>query len=71
LHQDLAGFRQRYPAVRRQAGVRWVDDGAIITSGTLTAGIDATLYTIERLSGRAAAERAFIRSRHGMIMAPR
>lgn len=58
LHQDLARFRQSYPAVRWQAGVRWVDDGMIVTSGTLTAGIDATLHTIERMVGRAAAERA-------------
>ena len=54
---DLAGFRQRYPEVRWQAGVRWVDDGEVISSGTLTAGIDATLHTIERLAGRAVAER--------------
>lgn len=58
LHQDLAGFKERYPAVRWQAGVRWVEDGPFITSGTLTAGIDATLHTIERLAGRATAERA-------------
>jgi transcriptional regulator GlxA family with amidase domain len=57
LHQDLAGFRQRYPQVQWQSGVRWVDDGNIITSGTLTTEIDATLHTIERLAGRAVAER--------------
>jgi AraC family transcriptional regulator, transcriptional activator FtrA len=57
LHQDLAGFRQRYPQVQWQSGVRWVDDGNIITSGTLTTGIDATLHTIERLVGRDVAER--------------
>jgi transcriptional regulator GlxA family with amidase domain len=58
LHTDLDRFRRLYPAVRWQARVRWVDDGAIITSGTLTTGIDATLHTIERLAGGAAAERA-------------
>jgi putative intracellular protease/amidase len=58
LHQDLARFKERYPAVRWQAGVRWVEDGQFITSGTLTAGIDATLHTIDRLAGRAAAEQA-------------
>jgi putative intracellular protease/amidase len=58
LHTDLAGFKQEYPIVRWQAGVRWVDDGQLITSGTLTAGIDATLHTIERLAGRDVAERA-------------
>jgi transcriptional regulator GlxA family with amidase domain len=58
LHTDLAAFPQRYPKVRWQAGVRWVEDGRFITSGTLTTGIDATLHTIDRLAGRAAAEQA-------------
>jgi AraC family transcriptional regulator, transcriptional activator FtrA len=58
LHTDLAGFKQQYPAVRWHAGVRWVEDGQFMTSGTLTAGIDATLHTIERLAGRAAARHA-------------
>jgi putative intracellular protease/amidase len=58
LHQDLAGFQQRYPAVHWRSGVRWVDDRKVITSGTLSTGIDATLHTIERLAGRDVAERA-------------
>lgn len=57
-HQDLANLQQLYPAVRWQAGVRWVDDGPFITASTLTTGIDATLHAIDRLVGRAAAERA-------------
>ncbi len=57
-HQYLDGLEQRYPAVHWQRGVRWVDDGMIITAGTLTAGIDATLHAIDRLAGRAAAVRA-------------
>jgi putative intracellular protease/amidase len=58
LHQDMPGLQQRYPAVRWQAGLRWVDDRQFITSGTLTSGIDATLHAIDRLAGRAVAERA-------------
>jgi transcriptional regulator GlxA family with amidase domain len=58
LHTDLARFKQQYPAVRWQAGVRWVEDGQFITSGTLTTGIDATLHTIDRIAGRASAEQA-------------
>jgi putative intracellular protease/amidase len=57
FHADLAAFAQRYPAVRWQTGLRWVDDGQIITSGTLTAGIDATLHALDRLAGRVVAER--------------
>jgi AraC family transcriptional regulator, transcriptional activator FtrA len=57
-HQTLPDVQRLYPTVRWQAGVRWVDDGQFITSGTLTAGIDATLHVIERLAGRDVVESA-------------
>lgn len=57
-HQYLDELEQHYPAVHWQRGVRWAEDGLVITSGTLTAGIDATLYAIAQLGGRAAAVRA-------------
>ncbi len=58
FHRDIPRLRQHYPAVRWQTAVRWVDDGQIVTSGTLTAGIDATLHMIERLAGHDVAEHA-------------
>jgi putative intracellular protease/amidase len=36
-------------------GLRYVDDGNIITSTNLTGGVDATLHVVDRLAGRAAA----------------
>jgi transcriptional regulator GlxA family with amidase domain len=35
--------------------LRYVDDGNIVTSSNLTAGIDATLHVVDRMAGRATA----------------
>jgi transcriptional regulator GlxA family with amidase domain len=43
---------QQGPRVRWQRTARWVDDGAIITSSGVSAGIDMTLALIARLCGR-------------------
>jgi len=36
---------------------RWVDDGTVVTSSGVSAGIDMTLHVVERLFGKEAAER--------------
>ncbi len=36
-------------------GVRYVDDGQVVSSAGVTAGVDATLYTVQRFFGRAKA----------------
>lgn len=46
---------ERYPQIELVHGVRWTDNGKTITSAGITAGIDASLHTIDRLVGRAAA----------------
>ena len=43
---------QQGPRVRWQRKARWVDDGEIITSSGVAAGIDMTLALIARLCGR-------------------
>jgi AraC family transcriptional activator FtrA len=50
-------LERAYPAVHWQRDVRYVDQGAIITAAGLTSGIDATLHLLNRLYGRAIAER--------------
>jgi transcriptional regulator GlxA family with amidase domain len=45
------------PAVKWVRHARWVDDGNIVTSSGVSAGIDMTLHVIERLFGAAKAER--------------
>jgi transcriptional regulator GlxA family with amidase domain len=45
-----------HPQVQWVHGVRYVDDGRVITSTNLAAGVDATLHTVSRLVGRSVAE---------------
>ena len=54
----LIGFRREYPAVHWQDGVRYVDDGDVITAAGVLSGVDAALRVVERMVGPAAAARA-------------
>jgi putative intracellular protease/amidase len=45
----------RFPTVTWVRGVRYVDDGAVVTSSNLAAGIDATLHVVDRVAGRSVA----------------
>ena len=53
---SLDRFAQAFPQVQVQREVRWVEDGTIITSAGISAGIDMSLHVIERLLGREQAE---------------
>ena len=55
--EDLADLRAHYPALDVQEHVRWVDQGALITSAGISAGIDMSLHLVSRLGGAALAER--------------
>lgn len=55
--EDADDLGQRYPALQVRTGVRWVDQGAIVTSGGISAGIDMSLHLVARLAGMALAER--------------
>ncbi len=50
--EDLDELRALRPAVRVQSGVRWVDEGPVITSAGISAGIDMSLHLVERLHSR-------------------
>jgi transcriptional regulator GlxA family with amidase domain len=52
----LERLAEEFPAIQLQRGVRWVDDGDIVTSGGISAGIDMSLHLIERLFDRELAE---------------
>jgi putative intracellular protease/amidase len=54
----LIGLRRNYPAVRWQDGVRYVDDGDVITTAGVLSGVDGALRVVERKLGPAVAERA-------------
>jgi len=50
--EDLDALRALRPAVRVQGGVRWVDQGRIVTSAGIAAGIDMSLHLVQRLHSR-------------------
>jgi AraC family transcriptional regulator, transcriptional activator FtrA len=54
---DIDRLERTYPQVQWQRGVRYVDEGTIVSSAGLTSGIDATLALLTRLHGPAVAQR--------------
>lgn len=50
--EDIDDLRAMFPDVDVQTGRRWVDEGNIVTSGGISAGIDMSLHLVERLAGR-------------------
>lgn len=55
--EDQADLARLFPALSVVPGVSWVDQGRVVTSGGISAGIDMTLHLVERLHSRALAER--------------
>lgn len=47
--EDLDALRTLRPAVRVRPDVRWVDEGAVVTSAGISAGIDMCLHLVRRL----------------------
>jgi transcriptional regulator GlxA family with amidase domain len=54
----IDGLHQRYPQVNWQRGIRYIDDGDVITTGGLLSSVDGTLRVIERVVGTDAAAAA-------------
>jgi transcriptional regulator GlxA family with amidase domain len=50
-HAALEELAQTAPGCEIVTGVRYVDNGKIITSAGITAGIDTSLYIVQRLLG--------------------
>ena len=53
---SIERMRETFPSIQVLENVRFVDDGAIVSSAGVSAGIDMSLHVIERLCGRQAAE---------------
>jgi putative intracellular protease/amidase len=52
-HHTLYPILHRsHPEVDWQQGLRYVDDGRVISSAGVTSGVDASLYTLQRFVGR-------------------
>lgn len=52
----LDNLAQRFPSVTVRRDVRWVDEGPVVTSAGVSAGIDMSLHLLERLDSRELAE---------------
>jgi transcriptional regulator GlxA family with amidase domain len=50
--EDAADLRATAPSTRVVQGVRWVEDGAVITSAGISAGLDMSLHIVARLAGQ-------------------
>jgi transcriptional regulator GlxA family with amidase domain len=64
--RDAAAFRARFPAIDLDPDVLYVDEGRILTSAGVAAGIDLCLHVVARDHGAAAAARIARR----MVVAP-
>lgn len=49
---DIEELRASFPAITVLEQTRWVDEGAIVTSAGISAGIDMSLHLVERFAGR-------------------
>jgi putative intracellular protease/amidase len=54
--EDIDDLTAMFPGLDVRTGVRWVDEGEIVSSAGISAGIDMSLHLVERLAGRALAE---------------
>ena len=55
FHQSIGGLQTAVPLAKVVAGVRFVDNGRVITTAGISAGIDGALHVVERILGREAA----------------
>lgn len=51
-HWDDMELLKAYPSVQVLPQRRWTDDGNIVTSAGISAGIDMALYLVQRFAGR-------------------
>lgn len=57
FHRSIDDLRRIAPNTEVLEDVRWVDNGSVITTAGVSAGIDGALHFVRRLSGFKAAER--------------
>ncbi len=50
--EDIPDLKKRYPHLNVIENQRWVDEGNIVTSGGISAGLDMSLHLVEKFYGR-------------------
>lgn len=52
----LDRLAEQFPQARVRRGVRWADEGSLVTAAGISAGMDMSLHLVERLESRQLAE---------------
>lgn len=55
--EDIVGLQQSYPGLHVHENIRWIDEGNIITSAGISAGIDMSLHLVGKLKNLHLAEK--------------
>jgi transcriptional regulator GlxA family with amidase domain len=50
--EDVADLQAMFPDISVKENTRWVDEGTVITSAGISAGIDMSLHLVARLEGK-------------------
>ncbi|HCM77389.1 MAG TPA: hypothetical protein DIS90_13470 [Cytophagales bacterium] len=58
FYQNIEDLRQRFPGAKVIKGARFVDNGKVVTTAGVSAGIDGALHMVAKLKGEAAARQA-------------
>lgn len=56
FHGAIDGLQKRYPKANVERGRRYVDNGHVVTTAGISAGIDGSLHVVARLLGRQIAD---------------
>lgn len=55
--EDISNLQESYPNLKVIENQRWVDEGSIVTSGGISAGIDMSLHLVSKIHGAELAEK--------------
>ena len=55
FHESIANLQKAVPSAKVLSNVRFVDNGRVITTAGISAGIDGALHLVEKIRGRDAA----------------
>lgn len=78
FHSRIEELQEAFPKTTVLSGVRFVDNGRIITTAGISAGIDGALHLVSRLKGEAAAKSVALEMeydkwipKNGLIVTPK
>ena len=50
--EDIVDLRAQFPGISIKEDVRWVDEGSVVSSAGIAAGIDMSLHLVSRLASK-------------------